>query len=193
MGKIAILILAAGNASRMGKIKQLLSYKNSTLLGYAVEEALLTSADAVYAVLGANSKTIRTEIKANIKWIFNADWQLGMGTSISKGISVIAEAGYEGVLIMLADQPKIDHLFLNALMAEEAKNPAAIIASDYGNKNGVPAFFPKLYFDQLKKLNTDQGARELLNGGSIEVIGVPAKEYIEDIDTPADYKRLLKN
>ena len=66
MDKIAILILAAGSASRMGKVKQLLSYKHTTLLGHAIEQALKTPADGIYCILGADASVIQKEIPKQV-------------------------------------------------------------------------------------------------------------------------------
>ena len=53
--KLAVLILAAGASSRMGKPKQLLPWKNTTLLGHAIAQAKKVST-AVFVVLGANAE-----------------------------------------------------------------------------------------------------------------------------------------
>ena len=61
--KNAILILAAGSSSRMGKPKQLLPYKHTTLLGWTIEQALNLKTSTVYCILGANFDLIRKEIE----------------------------------------------------------------------------------------------------------------------------------
>ncbi|PHQ28895.1 nucleotidyltransferase family protein [Leeuwenhoekiella nanhaiensis] len=193
MDKIAILILAAGSASRMGKVKQLLSYKHTTLLGYAIEQALKTPADAIYCVLGAGAEDIKNEIRQPVKTIYNPNWEQGMGSSIAVGIQEIEKAGFDYALIMLADQPRIDAVFLTQLMGMATVHKNTLIASDYGSKNGVPALFPKSFFDQLKTLDGDQGARQLLNSGNPKPLTLIAEDRVQDIDTPDDYSRLLKN
>jgi len=58
---IAILILAAGESKRMGTVKQLLKWKNTTLLGHTIlvsEELNLKT----FAVLGANYERIKNSI-----------------------------------------------------------------------------------------------------------------------------------
>jgi molybdenum cofactor cytidylyltransferase len=59
MKKIAIIILAAGSSSRMGKIKQLLKFKDNTLLETAIEAATASNGNAVFCVLGAHSEIIK--------------------------------------------------------------------------------------------------------------------------------------
>lgn len=190
MHKTAILILAAGSSSRMGNTKQLLPFKNTTLLGWAIEQAKSTIVNDVYCVLGSNAKIIEKEIsKFTIEIIFNANFKNGLSSSIVVGIDYLLTKNYDSVLIMLADQPNITSIYLNKLLKTSDKNPLKIIASNYDKKNGVPAIFPKKYFQQLLKLKGYKGATEFLNSNS-EVIKMPPFNLI-DIDTKEDYQKLI--
>ena len=68
-GNIAMVILAAGAATRMQAIKQLLPWKKTTLLGNAIEQGLQSNVDKVYVVLGANASKIKKKytLKKNIR------------------------------------------------------------------------------------------------------------------------------
>ncbi len=57
---IAVVILAAGESSRMKQAKQLLPWGTSTLLGNAIKEALESNSEKVYVVLGAKVPIILT-------------------------------------------------------------------------------------------------------------------------------------
>ena len=63
--KIAILILAAGESSRMGKPKQLLKWKDSNLVNYSISKAIQLSPKNVFVVLGCNFEQIKNEIQEN--------------------------------------------------------------------------------------------------------------------------------
>ena len=54
--KIATIILAAGESKRMDGIKQLLPWKDSTLLGHAITQSLQSSTNEIYVVLGAKDR-----------------------------------------------------------------------------------------------------------------------------------------
>jgi molybdenum cofactor cytidylyltransferase len=87
----------------------------------------------------------------------------------------------EGVLLMACDQPAVTvkHLSHLSLRAE-------VKASRYAGKNGVPAFFPKKYFDKLMELKGDAGARELLAEARYEEL----ENGELDVDTVEDLKRV---
>lgn len=58
MNKIAVVVLAAGNAKRLGQSKQLLPWGNSTLLEHVVKNVLTVDAHNFFVVLGAYSNEI---------------------------------------------------------------------------------------------------------------------------------------
>ena len=189
--KIAIIILAAGASSRMGKIKQLLPWKQTTLIGNAIEQALDSKADDVFVVLGANYQLISKEIKQeNITIIYNKNWTLGMGSSIVCAMDFFDKKHkkYDGVLITLVDQPLIDVIYFNMLINKFIDNN--IIASKYKNRVGVPAIFSLKYFNELRQLNGDIGARNLILKHINDVKKIDAFDKIQDIDSIESYEHL---
>ncbi|MGS0528175.1 nucleotidyltransferase family protein [Zobellia nedashkovskayae] len=103
--RIAILILAAGASTRMGQPKQLLPWKDTTLLGHAIQTVKSTDAIEVVTVLGANAKLIQSQIKEEVIFIQNTDWQSGLGGSIACGTEWLLQSNieFDGILITLAD------------------------------------------------------------------------------------------
>ena len=91
--KLSILILAAGNSSRLGYPKQLIEFEGKTLIERITETALMVS-DNILIILGGNSELIIPKLERfndTISMIFNPDWQQGMGTSIRIGAEKLAE------------------------------------------------------------------------------------------------------
>lgn len=181
----------------MGKTKQLLWFQNSTLLQNTISQGLVSKAKNVYCVLGANSETIKNQVTSNqVTFIDNVNWKEGLSSSIVAGINYVLslENIPDAVLIMLADQPFVDSDYLDLLMDTYHAYSDRVIASDYGNKNGVPAIFPKKYFNSLLKLKGDKGAKTLLNSDDINILSIlpTHKKTLIDIDSPDDYKELLK-
>jgi molybdenum cofactor cytidylyltransferase len=194
--KIALLILAAGESKRMSGIKQLLPWKNTSLLGHTIEQALQSKGDQVYVVLGAHANKIAPTIAHyNIQTIENTNWKNGLGNSIAAGVQYIKENQdhYDAILITLADQPLIDAAYYNELIAAYSQKEAKIIASETNSKPSVPALFDALYFDKLSQLHQDQGAKEILVNAQKEVYRLPATANLIDLDTPSDYEQLYNN
>lgn len=187
---IAILLLAAGASSRMGSPKQLLTWGDSTLLNHSINQAANSKANDVFVVLGANHKKISKTINdTTITVLKNDEWELGMGNTIGFGINHIQDLGYDGVLVMLADQPLIDSIYLNNLIVAFARSNKSIIASSYNKGAGVPAIFNKSYYKELSALNGDRGAMQLIINYQEETEIIDAGNLLVDIDTNEMYKK----
>lgn len=187
-----MLILAAGSASRMGKVKQLLSYKDTTILGKVIENGIETfTAKDVFVVLGAHAESIKKHLKYEVNYIVNQQFSLGLSSSIICGVQELLN--YDAVLIALGDQPKIDSDYLQTMLNTFKENQANILASDYGIFNGVPAVFPKKYYTNLLQLKGDKGAKQLLNSKLNLIKTIVDSEKLTDIDTPEDYQKLINS
>ncbi len=57
---------------------------------------------------------------------------------------------------------------------------------------GVPAIFDRYYFDSLKNLNGEKGAREIIRDNKDSVISLECDELADDIDTVESYHKVLK-
>lgn len=191
MNTIAILILAAGGSSRMKeKIKQLLPWRKTTLLGHAIAEAKKLKVQKVCVVLGANAELIKSTIGSEKITILDyKNWEQGIGTTIAFGVDYLAkENKYDAILIILADQPLMDANYLELLLSTYNSDSSKIIATKYADTIGVPAIFGKEYFDELVNLSGDSGAKKLLSFKNVVVLNPKGK--VVDIDTWEEYERL---
>lgn len=192
---IAIVILAAGESSRMGeRIKQILPWKESNLLGNALAQAKNTIAEASFVVLGAYIEIIKAEVAFEANTVIeNSNWKNGMGSSIAAAMEYFNSKNhdYDAVLLMLADQPKIDTNYLNKMIGNWRGNPHRIITTQYENRSGVPAIFGKEHFEVLQKLNADFGAKDIISSNEKLVLALNPEGKEIDIDSWEGYQKLL--
>ncbi|WP_299627543.1 nucleotidyltransferase family protein [uncultured Tenacibaculum sp.] len=191
--KIAMLVLAAGKASRMGSVKQLLPYKNSSILGTVLESSIkIFNSEDIYVVLGANAQKIKENLQNyTVNYIINEDFASGLSSSIYSGVKELLN--YDAILIALGDQPKIDVIYINEMVTLYQKNKEFIVASRYDGFNGVPAIFPKTFYPKLLNLTGDKGAKQLLNSELNFIKTVASSGKLLDIDTPEDYQKLINS
>ena len=107
---MAAIVLAAGSASRMGKLKQLLTYEGRTFVSLAVQQAVQAGLAPIVVVVGAEANAVRSSVAAlPVEIAENVRWQQGMGSSIAVGIRLLQEtpAYSAAVAILLADQPLV--------------------------------------------------------------------------------------
>jgi len=194
---IAVIILAAGSSSRLGKPKQLLDFQTETFIKHTVKTALQTSCSPIIVVSGFLHEELLAETKGfPVQLIHNPDWQKGMGSSIQTGITALNllenPDQTDAVLILLCDQPLITAEHLNKLIAGFYRHKRSIAATGYAETQGVPAIFGKSLFPILQTLPGDRGAQWLFKEYQDQLTVVPFKGAAIDVDTEDDYLRLLK-
>ena len=190
-----VIILAAGESSRLGSPKQLLVYSGATLLQHSIEVAQSSDAGLVVVVLGANAALIHADLKhvtANV--VVNSAWKEGMASTIRCGLQTLLDLNQqtEAVILMVADQPFVTAGLLNNLMVVNRKEQCSIVASKYGTTFGTPVLFSKRFFPEVLELTGDAGAKSLVRKYMNETAFVPFPKGDIDIDTVEDYKSLSK-
>ncbi|TDO99173.1 NTP transferase domain-containing protein [Flavobacterium sp. 245] len=192
--KTGIVILAAGNSSRLGQPKQLLGYKDSTLLKNTIAEASLVPEVKIIVVTGANNHLIEEELDpSRIKIVFNPEWESGMSSSIIYGLKKLLELypESENCIFAVCDQPYVSSLIFENLIAEHYKTEKGIAASAYSGTLGTPVLFNKKYFNELLELEGQEGAKKIINTFSDDVVSVLFEKGNIDIDTEDDYNKLM--
>src|SRR4051794_26263341 len=190
---VAAVILAAGAATRMGKLKQLLPYRGRTLVQHAVDQALQAQFHPVVVVVGAESAAVRSAIASQKSVVVeNSYWRSGMGSSISAGVSWLQREQTEAaaIAILLADQPLVTAEHLTEMRSRLHQVAADAVAAEYSGTLGVPALFKRSLFMALSQLPATAGARQLLRQTGLKVDPFPLPEAASDIDTPDDYESL---
>jgi len=192
--KTGIIILAAGNSSRLGQPKQLLAFKDTTLLKNTIETASLLPNVIILVVIGFNHQQIEKELNTSkTKISFNENWESGMSSSIVKGLNdlLLINPDIENCIISVCDQPFISHSVFENLLKEYNKYEKGIVASAYAETLGTPVLFDKKYFNELLGLKGQEGAKKIINQFLSDSVAVPFEKGNIDIDTPEDYNKLI--
>jgi molybdenum cofactor cytidylyltransferase len=190
--KWGLMILAAGKASRMGKAKMLLPYKDKTILHHIINEALAVSPSAIKIVTGHYHDLIKAAIaKQPVDIVFNSNYTAGMSSSIQIGLTELLEDAPDlaFVIIIVSDQPFLNRMILSELINQYTLTNKGIIAASYDGIMGTPVLLSANYYTHLYNLKGDQGARGILQQFSHDVKGVEFKLGELDIDTEEDYQQ----
>jgi len=190
---VAAVVLAAGSASRMGRLKQLVPYGPRTLVQHSVQQAIDAGFGPVIVVVGAEADAVRAAVAAQpVEIAENRQWQRGMGSSLAAGVQQLqALPGHSAaVAILLADQPLVASHHLKEMRRLLYTGTAPIVAAQYNDTLGVPAVFKRELFVTLASLPPDAGARHVLRDSGFAVTPYPLPEAAMDIDTPEDLAAL---
>jgi molybdenum cofactor cytidylyltransferase len=190
MSDLAIVLLAGGGSSRMGRAKQLLQIDGKPLLARAAQSAADSEFRPIFVVLGAEYEVLAPcVVDLPVTVIINPDWSRGIGTSIRAGVEAVLkhEPRVGHLMILLADQPRISANVIRRLWNEHEMFGKEITVSSFDNSIGPPVIANRSYFAQLLALPDDQGAKSLWKQNPQAVHRAQCPEAATDIDTPEDY------
>jgi molybdenum cofactor cytidylyltransferase len=192
--KVSLILLAAGNSSRMnGAPKQLLVYENKTLLRRAAETALQSDFEPIVVVFSDNREIFKREIEnLPVHTAINENAKTGISSSIKTGLSALSGKNSDAVIIMLCDQPLISIEILRKLRDVYVQTCKPIVACEYENTFGVPVLFEQRFFAELMNLSDDEGAKKLIAKYRGQTEFVRCAEAATDVDTLEDYQNLLR-
>jgi CTP:molybdopterin cytidylyltransferase MocA len=136
----------------------------------------------------------RDEIAAafpQLPLVFNPDYEKGMSTSVQAGIRSLP-AAVKGAGIFLVDQPVIEAGTIRVLAAELL--PGRIVLPVHNDRRGHPVFFASDLFEEILGLTPDQGLNAVVRRSPERIIevGVADKGVLNDIDTPEQFEKLLR-
>jgi molybdenum cofactor cytidylyltransferase len=190
--KITGIILAAGSASRIGRIKQLLAFRETTLLGQVIENAVGSLLDEVVVVLGHGADEIQRAVRLEgARVVLNEVYAQGQSTSLRAGLSALATET-DAVMFILGDQPLVAPEVMNALIEGYCRTKAPIVLPTYRGRRGNPVVIDRGLFPQVESLTGDTGARVLFQGYAEEIVEIDVDDdsIHFDLDTWEDYEEL---
>jgi len=190
---IAVVVLAAGGSTRLGRPKQLVEFKGKTLLEHTMDKVDMLGFQTKVLVLGSNQDKIQQKISTDgFKVITNPNWEQGMASSIKRGLeaALAKENELDHILFLVSDQPFLERVNLIKLVHTQlTKNPKATY-SKYGDNIGVPAIFGKAAFPLLLQLEGDEGAKKLIHLEEFNFCTETLKNGGFDVDTEEDVQEL---
>ena len=197
--RLAILMLAAGQGSRMGSFpKALLKKSDQSLLKRfcmaaqelnPVELVLVTGFHA--PVIEEHLQSFNGELDFSLKVIRNSQPEKGQASSVRLGLEAITK-NYDVLLVALSDQPDIGGAEIIALL-DEYQNKSAdqeIILPIVDGQRGNPVLFSKKAIEAILEI-PGMVCRPYMDSHSQQVrrLVTNNKAYLVDVDTEDDIQR----
>ena len=188
--RVCGLVLGAGGSKRLGRPKQLLPFRDGTLLGHVVGVARACSFDQLVVALGGAADDVRTTVDlSGADVLVNDAYGAGCSSSIAAALGVV-DPRCDVLVLMLGDQPGVTAETVAALLAGRGDAPLAVCRYDDGR--GHPIAFARSVFGALAELHGDKGVWRLLEQRAGDAQEVPVAGPIPlDVDTPEDYEAVL--
>jgi molybdenum cofactor cytidylyltransferase len=184
------VVLAAGSSRRLGTPKQVLPYRETTLLGATLDLARDVGFDQLIVTLGGAAEAVRDVVRMDGADVVTVD-DFGSGCSASLRVALQrVDPRADGIVLMLGDQPRVDLETLRRMVTE---GPAdAVTVCRYTDGIGHPFWFSRDVFGELSQLHGDKGVWKLVQSGRHPVREMAVATRVPlDVDTWDDYQRLL--
>lgn len=189
MTRVAGILLAAGEGSRLGQPKALVELGGQTLAERGVAMLRDGGTDPVLLVTGAARATV-----SGARTVRNLDWRTGMGSSLAAGLHALelAEDGdVVAAVVALADQPLVGAEAVRRLITAYSGGATVAVAA-YDGKPRNPVLLARGHWPDVLALAVgDTGARPFLRAHPEWVTLVECGDTGSpfDIDTPEDLAR----
>jgi CTP:molybdopterin cytidylyltransferase MocA len=186
--RVAGVLLAAGEGSRLGRPKALVEIAGRTLAERGVGLLRAGGADPVIVVTGA----ARVEPPGAVV-VHNPDWRTGMGSSLATGLRALPDNAAAAV-IALADQPLVGPEAVRRLIAAHRRGAGVAVAA-YEGRPRNPVLIARPHWPQVIESSIgDVGARAFLreHSGLVSLVECGDTGRPDDVDTPEDLARVIE-
>ncbi len=180
------VLLAAGDGSRLGRPKALVTIAGQSLAARGAAMLRAGGTDPVIVVTGAAAVEL-----AEARTVHNPRWRTGMGSSMAAGLAAIPDH-CEAAVIALADQPLIGSEAVRRLIGAFELGASIVVAS-YSGRPRNPVLLAREHWSRAIELAVgDVGARSFLRSCPELVTLVECGDTgrPDDIDTPEDLERI---
>ena len=188
---LAVIVLAAGQSSRMGRAKQLEVVDGEPMVVRAGHLALGCGAERTVVVTGAYAEQVEQQLASlrqseGLQLVHNPNWAQGQATSVHVAVQSLPDT-IEAALFLPVDQPFVTSEFLHSVIESWLAGAEIVAPKVDGEPRGAPAIFARRYFAELLEIQGDVGGRVVLMKHKNEVRWIAADaKILRDIDTPAD-------
>ena len=192
--RVTGVVLAAGGSRRLGTPKQLLPYRDTTVLGATLDVARSAGFDQLIVTLGGAAQAVRDAVPMDGADVVTVE-DFGTGCSASLRVALPrVHPQAAGIVLMLGDQPCVESASLRRIVQRGRVAAAgAVMVCRYADGIGHPFWFSRGVFGELLQLHGDKGVWKLIGSGRhpVRELAVPGPVPL-DVDTWDDYRRLLE-
>jgi molybdenum cofactor cytidylyltransferase len=186
--RIAALVLAAGQSTRMAPYQKLLlpDRAGKPMIARVVDNVLSSQARPVLVVTGHRGAEIRAALGGRpVTFVDAPDYAAGLSASLKAGIAALP-AEVAAALVCLGDMPLVTGRILDRILsAYDPEEGRSIVLPMHQARAGNPVLWDRGFFPEILSLTGDAGARSLLRRHAEQVAEVETGDdsVLRDFDT----------
>lgn len=152
--QITGVVLAAGRSNRLGTPKQLLPYRDTTVLGATLDVARQAGFDQLILTLGGAASAVRAAMALDgTDVVVVEDVERGCAASLRVALARVHPRA-TGIVLMLGDQPQVAPATLRRII--DVGPATEIMVCRYADGVGHPFWFSRTGFGELARLHGDK-------------------------------------
>ncbi|HID76874.1 MAG TPA: hypothetical protein EYP56_12870 [Planctomycetaceae bacterium] len=190
LGRVGLVVLAAGRSERMGAPKALVSIAGRHLLEHLLQGPVIRRLVDVVVVLGHHSEAVEPVVRRlGFRWVLDPLPDRGRTGSVQRGLAAFG-AKVTGVFIQPVDCPLVREETYLALAGKLHGADVAVPA--LGRRRGHPPLVAARMFPTILAAPADKPLRELLGAPGVRRRIVPVEDpgVLVNVDRPEDLLEL---
>ncbi len=191
--KIAGLLVAAGNSSRMNDFKPLLEINGKPMIARVIENIRSVGVNEIMVITGKKADILEPYLDSiGIPHICNKAYQqTSMFDSALMGFKYFADSA-DAVFFQPADIPLVRRYSLIKMIETLQNEKCTYVRPYYMGEKGHPVLISKCCFNSILTYDGQNGLRGALDKESnIEAaLELPDRGLLMDADTPADFDKI---
>lgn len=190
------IVPAAGRSRRMGQPKLLLPWGNATVIEAVLAAWRSSRVSAVVSVLHSADERLAARCRAaGVEVVTPDPPPAEMRDSVQAGLEWVARTRQpladDVWMLAPADMPTLTAEAIDAVLNADAERDRIVIPT-HGGRRGHPVRFPWALADEVTRLAPDEGLNQLARRHPVQEVSVETPAVLNDLDTRADYERLLQ-
>jgi molybdenum cofactor cytidylyltransferase len=194
------LIPAAGKSTRMGRPKLSLPLGNKTVLEIVINAFQQAGVERILVVVGPDDGELTRLATVAGAHVYSLDHETpDMRATVAEGLRWLEERYHpvesETWFLSPADHPTLDAETIRQVMRTGQENPdSSIIIPTWQGKRGHPALISWRNVAAIRAIPAGLGLNTYFREHTAESVEAPVgnEEILRDLDTPADYQRLVR-
>ncbi len=188
--RLAAIVLAAGESTRMGQPKALLPWGGVPLVRHQVDLlAAQPAVDPMIVVVGALLDEVQATLDSTpARVVTNPRFREGRATSLAAGARAL-KGRPTSVLVVSVDQPLAPEL-LDPLVTAWQAEPDALLRPTFAGRSGHPLIVPADVAPELEQVTeATQGLRAVVtrHRHRLRSVRVESELAVLNLNTPADF------
>lgn len=215
---VAAVLLAAGESTRMGRLKALLPWPAAdadvdtsarcgsspplvereqkgqrTLLEYQLTQLLAAPVDACAVVLGHERARLEPLVAGRARVVVNPDYPTGKCSSIIAGVRATPPDAH--LLVLAVDQPRSCQIVTRVIEAHLVGRHLITVAGCGGRRGHPVIFAPALRRELLTLREEDEGLRAVLrrHAAAVRTVEFETPLVLANLNTSEDYEQALRS